>query len=52
MPKVIKFVYEIYDENNDFIDELTFTRSEAKKYLEKHPDYTMSIIDSEKNMLN
>lgn len=45
MPKTIKrFDWEIYDENGDFFDILSMTRSESKDYQKKNPKYTLKEI--------
>lgn len=42
MPKTKKkFDWEIYDEHNDFIDILSMTREESKKYKERFPDHIL-----------
>lgn len=45
MPKTKKkFDWEVYDENDEFIDILSMTRDEAKVYLNKHKHYTLREI--------
>ena len=45
MPKTTKpFDWEVYDENDEFIDILTMTRSEVKDYKKTHPNYTLKEI--------
>ena len=38
------FDWEVYDENDEFIDILTMTRSEVKDYKKTHPNYTLKEI--------
>ena len=46
MPKTNKkFDWEVYDENGEFIDILTMSRSEAKDYKKKFSDYTIKEIE-------
>lgn len=46
MPKTNKkFDWEIYDNDDNFIDIITASRDEIKNYLKKHPTYTAQEID-------
>lgn len=45
MPKTTKkFDWEIYDENGEFIDILSMSRTECKKYKEQFPNYSVQEI--------
>ena len=45
MPKTLKlFEWEVYDQDGEFIDILTMTRDEMKKYKGDHKGYTISEI--------
>lgn len=45
MPKTTKpFDWEVYDENDNFLDILTMTRDEMKEYKHSHPSYTLKEI--------
>ena len=45
MPKTLKlFDWEVYDQDGEFIDILTMTRDEMKKYKGDHKGYTISEI--------
>jgi hypothetical protein len=45
MPKTRKkFDWEVYDKNDEFIDIITMTRDEAKRYLESFPSYRLQEI--------
>lgn len=45
MPKTRKkFDWEIYDENDEFIDILTMSRDEAKDYKKKFPKHQLQEI--------
>lgn len=45
MPKTTKkFDWEIYDQEEEFIDILSMTRDEMKQYKDSHKDYTVKEI--------
>ena len=45
MPKTTrKFDWEVYDENNEFVDIFTMSRSEIKDFKKDHPGYTLKEI--------
>lgn len=45
MPKTKKkFDWEIYDIEGEFLDIISMTRTEAKKYQEMFPDYKLQEI--------
>ena len=45
MPKTTKpFDWEVYDENGEFIDILSMTRDEMKRYKNKHSKYTLNEL--------
>lgn len=46
MPKTNnKFDWEIFDENDEFLDILTMTRDESKEFLKSHPTYSLKEIE-------
>lgn len=51
MPKTTKkFDYEVYDKYGDFVDILSMTRDEAKRYKQNNPDLELqTIINTERN---
>ncbi len=51
MPKTTKkFDYEVYDKHGDFVDILSMTRDEAKRYKQNNPDLELqTIINTERN---
>lgn len=45
MPKTKKkFDWEVYDENDEFLDILSMSRDEAKHYKNKHPKYSLQEL--------
>jgi len=45
MPKTKKkFDWEVYDENDEFLDIISMTRDESKKYLQDFPNYRLQEI--------
>lgn len=45
MPKTKKrFDWEVYDEDDEFVDVISMTRDEAREYLKKFPKYSLQEI--------